>query len=1030
MNARHRLSFHAVMLTELSAVQAPLIRALMGIGYTHITADQVPREDNDVLVEAWVRQAIRRLNPQVQTQEHEDLAWNKALSLVLNSQDLFTANKAFHELLMSKDNFSLPDLPPGEQFFQLRLIDFDDMSNNDYVIVGCAQEGRERDHELSFPRTDDRSRHRRFDGVVFVNGIPLVIIETKSPTEENTSWQDAATDIARYQKTCAPMFVPNLLSVATDGRQLRAGSITTPAERWFPWETQESRALTSSLQKSLLQAQQLLAPQQLLSILQHYVMYYRGAQGPRKIVPRPMQVDAVEKILLRVQDPSRNQGLIFHSQGSGKTFSMTYTASRLHKDHNRFGNPLIVVVVDRKDLLAQTKREFAAVDVQIEEATTIQDLRDKLKKGVGGVIVTTVHRFADIASAMNTSEAILLVDEAHRSQEGMLARGMRNALPNATIIGFTGTPVSDERHNTWDYFGDQTDPDRILSAYTMSDSISDTTTLPLLILPRYISSQIDKIALDAEFDEFINSEEITDEEEETLRRRGAHMRQLFAVPRHIQSVANDIAKHYTQQVMPHGLKAQVVVWDRVLCVKMYKALTSALQDRNISPSQVEVNVVMSGAGSKSIPQEWADRPQEWEQHCPDARKEEELQRRFIDKDDPFRIVIVCNKWLTGFDAPNEGVIYIDRLIKKQTLFQAVCRTNRPYDGKKKYGKVVDYTGTIKKAMVGALDVLDNGTSTTLVDEDEMMRSFDTLLKEVLNEFGFVDRKASDDQQIIQAQNVFTTAGSLSAVSEQLKQLSIIYEELWPNQQLKPHTYNYRWAMKMYHSLRTVFGQDRQDLWNRYGPHVLMIINDHVDAAIRGRWPDGVLLDQSSIQEMLLSATTTLGKTFAPGELVTAQSSMDSLQDRLVEKLASTDCPAIYKSLAERLDSLRKMLVESAEEQEEALHQLVDIYKQFHQASRDTNSTLLLDGRVGGMTQILENYGPRGKGRDVLDGVVYKIDAELGNGLIYKRWKESSGGQKDVRRQIRLILRDYDIYDSRDHNDELVSKLFGYVFENY
>lgn len=1011
------------MLTEASTIQKSLIGALVTAGWKHATADLVPRQDDDVLVEDWVKQAIQALNPQVGTTAQMQMAWNKVMSLVMGTQPgrLFDTNQEFYKFLVDPNsNFMLPDLPAGEQHFYLKLIDFANLSNNRFVVVS----GTIPDHEVTFVGKSER----RFDAVLYVNGIPLVIIETKSPTEPGVDWSKAASDIVNvYQRECAQMFIPNLLSVATDGRQLRVGSITTPVNRWFPWEDHIDRG-QGPFEKCLFQAGQLLAPGHLLGILQHYVMFYKGVRGPQKIVPKPVQIEAVERILTRVEDPTKNQGLVFHSQGSGKTYTMVYAASRISKDWRRFGNPLIMIVIDRRDLQSQTKREFKAVDIGIQEATAVQDLKDKLRGNATGVHVTTVHKFKDTLHTLDRSKAVIMVDEAHRSQDGPLGTALRNAFSNATLIGFTGTPISNEDHNTRDRFGDPSDPDRVLSKYTMSQSIQDGTTLPLCIIPRYVNDQIDKIPLDTEFDEFIDDEELTAEEKAILEDRAAAIRTIFAAPRHIQVVAADIAKHFCNNVNPRGMKAQVVVWDRDLCVKMYDALTMALKSRGKTPAQIEARVVISGSGSK-------DTPEDWLPHCPDPAEEDRLQRRFNDPDDPFKIVIVCNKWLTGFDAPNEGVIYIDRLLRNQTLFQAVCRTNRPYDDRKRHGLVVDYTTTIKKAMNGALDLFDHGVANSVIDEDTAISRICELLDIILTKFSFVDRTASDGQQIEQAQARYNTRDELGIIPEQLQELHDLWEEIWPNAELvRRHPQckqNYLWVVKLYQAVCLAFTQGLRDLWTAHGAHTLEIINDHIDASVRGSWPNGVILDQDTIAQMTANTDITTRRLFDQEFIRSAQDVIDHLQQQLTQELANPDCPAIYKSLAERLEALRRMIVETPEEQEAALHALTDITRQFQEAANAPDPRILLDRRIGGMTQILKKYGPEGQGREVLDNVVYKVDGELASGLLYKRWKESESGCKTVKRRIRLILKEYGIWSPGAKSaEELVQKMFDYVQENY
>jgi type I restriction enzyme R subunit len=1005
------------MFTEASTVQAPLISRLVDKGYEHIYANQVPRANTDVLVEPWVRQAIRRLNPQIQTQQHEDLAYNHILSCISSTESLLDANRRFHRLLVGKEgNFVLPDhnLPMDQRYFPLRLIDYDTPDNNQFVVVGGDKSGQ----EITFIGKD----RRRFDVALYVNGIPLVIIETKSCTDPKTSWRDAARDIHDvYQQKCSQMFVPNLLSVATDGRHLRIGSITADEDNWLPWEDHNSQH-SSSLERCFYQAQQVLNPQTLLLILQHYVMYYAGARGSFKIIPRPIQVDAAEKILDRVKDANRHQGLVFHSQGSGKTYGMVYAASRIHRDPET-SDRLILVVVDRVDLFAQTKREFQAVDESaVFEADSMKDLAHKIQHYQSGILITTVHKFQDQVEPLSSAPAVVLVDEAHRTQEGSLASGMRNALPNATIIGFTGTPIVGQGHNTRSAFGDASDPGRVMSAYRMSDSIADGVTLPWRVFARMVNDKIDDEALDNDFEDYAGEEGLPIQGKGALANRAANLKVMLNHRSRLEAVARDIAYDFSKRVDPRHMKAQVVVWDRATCVKMYDALRRALDDRG--RQDIVTRVIMSGYGDK-------DTPPEWEPHCPTPTQEEELQRRFLNQDDPFKIAIVCNKWLTGFDAPNEGTIYIDRPMTRHTLFQAVSRTNRPYHGKT-HGIVVDYVGAVKNRLVEALQSLDKDVHAEIVDQSESKEAFIQALEKVKGHLSFIDRNRSDDEQIIQAQEHFDTPDKLALISSAVHEMHDIWEDMWPTDSLRPYRDDYTWVAKIHEGVRSAFGTDRKDIWGIHGAHILQIIDDHVDSGVRGSWPDGVLFDQQMLDDLRNSGSGQAAEIADDVQGQSAQEAIDSLQNKLREAMATTSSPNIYVSLSERLEQLRRMIVESTKDGDEALRKILGIRKEFEQAeSLGEEADSLLDRRIGPMTEILQRHGPKDVQQETLDAIAYKIDAALRDELVYRHWGESEDGRKAVRRNIRLILIDHDAYRATEATrDELVDKLFDYARDNY
>jgi type I restriction enzyme R subunit len=433
-------------------------------------------------------------------------------------------------------------------------------------------------------------------------------------------------------------------------------------------------------------AELLLTPAMVLDILRTYTLYSsrRTANGAlrTKVIPRYPQVEAVKAIVERCQDPKKKQGLIWHHQGSGKTFAMAYAAAKLRLQ-SELDAPTIVIVLDRLELIQQTESEFKSVGIQaLKTAETKEELRKLLKNDARGVIITTIYRFSEAGLLNDRSNIVVMVDEAHRTQEGRLGLDMREALPNAKFIGLTGTPISTDDRNTWEMFGDPEDPNGALNHYSVERSIYDGATLPVHVETRLVNFHFNPDDLQKAFDDLADEEELTDDQRGKLSAKAAHFSVVVRDKDRIESVCKDIVEHYRSRIAPLGLKAQIVAYDRATCVAYHDAITKLLNEGE------EATVVMTTM---------KDDPQDWDQWNIDRDQEATIKDRFRDISDPLKFVIVTAKLLTGFDAPIEGVLYLDKPLRAHTLFQAVCRTNRrwtnPITGQQKlHGLIVDYVG--------------------------------------------------------------------------------------------------------------------------------------------------------------------------------------------------------------------------------------------------------------------------------------------------------------------------------------------------
>ena len=480
-----------------------------------------------------------------------------------------------------------------------------------------------------------------------------------------------------YQKSIPQLFVPNVFMFATEGKTYRAGAVKLPLEKWQPWKTTTDSSNLNEVKKA---TELMISPQAVLDIARNFTVFSTEKGGQKiKVLCRYQQVEATKQIIERVLEGKIKKGLIWHFQGSGKSILMVYAAQQLRKEP-RLKSPTVLVVVDRIDLNSQIGATFNAIDVpNTVVAESREELQRLLAQDTRKIIITTIHKFAEAEGVLNERDNIIvLVDEAHRTQEGDLGLRMRAALPNAFLFGLTGTPINKRDRNTFLTFGDEHDESGYLNKYSFKQAIEDEATIPIDFEPRLVELHINQEELEKEYKWMLNEEGITygDKDAKLLTKQAAKFAHLVKSQNRIQKVCLDIVKHFRERVEPNGFKGQVVVYDREAC-DLYKQEI----DKHMAPEETAVVMTVSHTDDDS----WKEKYDLTD----DAQAK--LLDRFRDKRDPLKLLIVTAKLLTGFDAPINKVMYLDKPMKDHTLLQAICRVNRPYPGKHR-GLIVDYIG--------------------------------------------------------------------------------------------------------------------------------------------------------------------------------------------------------------------------------------------------------------------------------------------------------------------------------------------------
>lgn len=733
-----------IALNELT-VESAAIDWLKPLGYTVLHGPEIApggsiaeRQDyGQVVLEDRLRQALVQLNPQLPAEAIED-AFRKLTRP--EGPTLEARNRAVHRLLIDGVTVEYRASEGSIRGAQARVIDFERPDNNDWLVVN------------QFTVTENKHT-RRPDVVVFINGLPLVLIELKNAADENATIWSAFQQLQTYKAELPTLFAYNSLLVISDGTAARVGTLTAGREWFKPWWTIAGETLAPTTMPELqVMIEGVFDKKRLLDLIQNFIVFEDSGDGKLvKKVAGYHQFHAVRAAVaetLRAADlrrvaeeqgryenakrhggavGDRRIGVVWHTQGSGKSLTMAFYAGHIIRE-SAMQNPTIVVLTDRNDLDDQLFGVFSDCKYLLRQppvqAASRADLREKLRVEAGGVIFTTIHKFfpeekGDRHPALSDrSNIVVIADEAHRSQYDFIdgfARHMRDALPHASFIGFTGTPIELTDANTRAVFGDY------ISVYDIQRAVQDKATVPIYYESRLAKLTLDDAArpkIDPDFEEATEGEEV--ERKEKLKTKWAQLEAIVGSDKRLKLVARDIVDHIEKrseallrQTGDSG-KAMIVCMSRRICVNLYQEIAKLRPDwHHEDDDKGLMKVVMTGAASD---------PLDWQSHIRNKPRREVLATRFRKPNDPFRLVIVRDMWLTGFDAPSLHTLYVDKPMRGHGLMQAIARVNRVFRDKPG-GLVVDYLGfahELKQALVTYTE--SGGTGSTAIDQEEAVKA--------------------------------------------------------------------------------------------------------------------------------------------------------------------------------------------------------------------------------------------------------------------------------------------------------------------
>ncbi len=695
---------------------------LQNLGYSYILGTDISpdgehpeRQYNEVVLVTRLRDAIDKLNPNISQDAKED-----ALKKVLRTEspNLLVNNESFHRYLTDGVDVEVRT-ESGIRGEKVYIVDFENPDNNEFLAVNqfTVIEG---------------NQNKRPDIILFVNGLPLVVIELKNAVDENANLKSAFNQLQTYKQAISSLFTYNSLLIISDGWDARCGTITGDYGRFMTWKTKDGQTTADRLQPQMeVMFYGMLNKRTLLDLIRQFIVFEKSDSKTLKKVAAYHQYYAVNKAIESAVTASGNNGdrrggVIWHTQGSGKSLSMVFFSGKLIIEP-RMENPTLVILTDRNDLDEQLHETFTNCQQLLrqepQKAESRQDLRRLLKVASGGIVFTTIQKFmpmqsdivqpdnenifsepgveyigADIKALSERKNIVVIADEAHRSQYDFIdgfAKHLRDALPNATFIGFTGTPIETTDKNTQAVFGNYVD------IYDIQQAVNDKATVPIFYESRLAKvhfNEDEKVTIDEQFEELTEGEELSNRQQ--MRAKWTRLEAIVGNPNRLQKIAEDLVYHFEQRNAVLDGKAMIVCMSRRICVELYEAI---IKIRPLWHSDDDdkgtIKVIMTGSSSDAL---------NMQPHIRNKPGRKVIGDRLKNPNDPLKLVIVRDMWLTGFDAPCLHTLYVDKPMRGHNLMQAIARVNRVFTEGKEGGLVVDYLGIAQELKTALADYTASG----------------------------------------------------------------------------------------------------------------------------------------------------------------------------------------------------------------------------------------------------------------------------------------------------------------------------------
>lgn len=926
------------------------------LGYEYIPPQEFSkfREfENEYLITPLLLDAVKKIN---------EVSDEEALSVVREVKKLDN-NEAF--LLAIRNGVNLKD-PETGKMRDYQLVDFNNPTNNKFVVT----------NQFYF---EGNAENIRPDVMVFLNGLPIVDVEAKSPTAaSNVDYTNAVGQIKRYERNAFKLFWPNCFNIATDGLQTVYGATYAPAQYFLRWRDEELEKKEGGQLEMTLVA--LLEKDALLDIIQNFIIFEKEKEQTVKKIARYQQLRATNKIVERVVDGEKKRGLIWHTQGSGKSLTMYFTAWKL-RYHAALKNPKIFVLVDRIDLDDQIYETFVNCGGKnIIRVESRADLEKKIQSPERGIFISTIQKFSELGdSVKNLDEnVIVLSDEAHRDNEGVSAINLRNAMQNAFFFGFTGTPIDRTTLNTHRNFGQE--GERYLDYYSIKQAIEDGATLPVTYEARLSKFFIDEDQLDKQFEEL--TADLSDKDRDAVAKRYGKKEAIVKLDKRMEAIARDIVEHYRLYVEPAGFKAQVVCYDRETTAK-YKKLFDQLIPK-------EWSEVVYSPGDPNTDAE------DMRKYNTTKQKREKIIAEFKDPESPLKFLLVCDMLLTGFDAPVEQVMYLDKPLWDHNLLQAIARTNRVYPNKGA-GKVIDYYG-ITKSLYKALDFDESVVDSAMINIDKLKEEFVEVVEEIMDVFTGINIEDPSIENLRRCLKIFAeNLDKQKFFRDKYARLKMLFEILSPDPFLKEYVRRFEWLTSVYLAFDKEYGVKISDaeLLAGYGEKVKQLIQQRVDY-------EGITKNFRELNINDMYVLERLNK-------MDDEEKALNLEKMLKQEISiNVDTNPAYKKFSERLVAIRKEFEKHQIDLSERIkryQQLLEDIKKKGDEAKELGYSLKEYGLFVVSEEFLE--GEKDDVREFIKDMTAQIEDVLDEG-----WQESSK-REEFLKEVKRIIQEFVLKQYRD-----------------
>jgi len=976
--------------------EQPAIEQLKRFGYTHIHGDQLDpdliedcerKSRRDVFLVERLKKKLAEINPHL-TEDSIEKAIRKITHI--HGESTLEANRIFHRDLISGISID-QDIGARRQKQTVNFIDFKDIEKNEFLVVNQFWVRR---HKI----TD------KPDIVIFINGIPVVVIECKSPVAKNTGVIDAQNQLIRYQKEIPQLFQTNEILIGCNLFRARYGTIEASIEQYHEWKKQDGDKLPNMaehptvkemLKLGLIEKKDisnhppmqevliagLLKKKNLLDIIQNFIVFDYSKEEHKVIkkICRYQQFSAVNRIVKRVTDETDKRGIIWHWQGSGKSLIMVFSAVKLRREEKKLKNPIILIVTDRRKLDRQITETFENCNFPNPiRAESMKELYTLLESSTGCTIMTTVQKFRKpLEKPLSEAENIIVMtDEAHRTQYGNFALNLRKALPKASFFAFTGTPLNKRDRNTYRHFSPP--GEKYLDRYDMHQSMEDKATVPIKYESRMANLQVVGASIDKLLKELFP--EKTQKELAEIKRRYATVDTILSAPRRIERIAIDIVNHYNEKIAPNGFKVQIVTSERKTAV-MYKDTLDKLIDPSWSTVVMTVN---------------NDDPQEWKEKYRRTPQEEDYitgKEVFQNPSNPLKFLIVCDKLLTGFDVPIEQVMYLDQRMKEHTLLQAIARTDRPYH-RKNFGLVVDYVG-VGKELAEALAIFDKEDLHGIFSVDDIKREIANLNEsheKAMAIFKKVKREGKPEDVIQRYLEILKPEDIRTEFEALFREFAKSMDILMPDPCVGPFISDFKFLGMVREGARNLYRDDRLSLEN-CSKKVENLIHAHiVDAGI-----------EEVLAPINITAPDFEEKLEIKGNTKAKASHIEhAIRETISTKIAED--PHFYESLEEQLESIIEADRKRRKDEAELLKSLVKISKQEQRREFIAKEKGLTPDEFA-FYGLLEPYKNELFGdNDKESSQFTKKIVEVIESKMVIDWVNKEDVQKEMRRNIKDLLR--------------------------